>query len=98
MKILGQAAVVAAFFVAASPAVAAHCAPREAALAVLVEDYGEQPIGGGIASQGPMLEVLVNERSGSWTVIVTTPDGRSCIVSHGEGWRSYEPAPVGEGA
>ena len=99
MPIVPPVALVAAFLLV-PPSVAAQveCAPRATALAALAEGYGEQVIGGGIDSRGPLLEVFVNPETGTWTLLVTSPDGRSCIAAEGDGWRSYEPQPKGEGA
>lgn len=70
------------------PAAASHravCAAREAVLRQLDENYGERPVATGLASNGTVLEVLA-ARSGTWTILVTRPDGTSCVVAAGEGW------------
>jgi hypothetical protein len=43
-----------------------------------------------VTATGSLLEVLASP-SGTWTIIVTIPNGPTCLVSSGEGWRS---APV----
>ena len=53
------------------------CGPRDAAVAELVGDLGEQIIGRGLSHNGQaMLEVFKSE-TGSWTVIVTDVNGVS---------------------
>ncbi len=35
----------------------------------------------------------VNSRDGkTWTIIISTPDGQSCLVAAGEGWRAVPKA------
>jgi hypothetical protein len=84
-------AVLAAVAVAAPAAAQApQCAAREAMLDRLAADYDEKPVSVGVTATGSLLEVLASPK-GSWTIIVTVPDGPTCLVSSGDGWRA---APV----
>lgn len=83
---------------AAGPALAHRlgpCLDRDEFLARLAERYGEQPIGFGLTPDGRVLEVVVSHQSGSWTIIVTSPDGVACGLAAGEAWglRGRSPAP-----
>ncbi len=60
-------------------------------LEVLAEQYSEAPIAVGITNTGGLVEVLSAGESGTWSIIVTSPRGMSCIVGAGEGWRVLEP-------
>ena len=51
----------------------------------------------GLTSTGSMLEVLTSPAGGSWTVIMTMPNGVSCLVAAGENWESVKPLVVGSG-
>ena len=42
-----------------------------------------------LASNGTVLEVLASNK-GSWTIILTKPDGMSCVVASGEAWEQVE--------
>jgi len=42
----------------------------------------------GVTAQGALVEVLSADEGETWTIILTTPQGRSCLVAAGEGWRS----------
>lgn len=66
------------------------CGAREAVLERLSSRYEEQPVSLGVTATGSLLEILASP-SGTWTIIVTIPNGPTCLVSSGEGWRS---APV----
>ncbi len=47
--------------------------------------YHEVLTGTGVTSDGRLLEVFAS-KEGSWTALVTRPDGHSCIIAHGEDW------------
>ena len=64
----------------------AQCGPRDALLRALAEGYQERPVGRGVTSSGALFEVLAGP-AGSWSVLVTVPGGRTCLVASGEGWR-----------
>ena len=50
----------------------------------------------GLTESGAVLEVLAST-VGSWTILITRPDGVSCVVTSGEAWDTV-PLPVkGEG-
>ena len=70
-----------------------RCGPREAVVAMLADRHGEAQVGYGVA-QGAILEVWRNTASGTWTVVITTPDGQSCMVADGQGWQDVM-APQG---
>lgn len=61
------------------------CTERTAALTKLSVDYGESPVAIGLTSDGNVLEVLASER-GTWTILVTTPQGMTSGVASGEAW------------
>jgi hypothetical protein len=69
----------------------AVCLPRGQALEHLAAKYGEAPVARGVTGIGGLLEVLASPSGGTWTILVTRPSGRSCVVAAGEGWRPLEP-------
>tara|TARA_Y100000031_G_C8177535_1_gene364822 strand:+ start:176 stop:370 length:195 start_codon:yes stop_codon:yes gene_type:complete len=44
-----------------------------------------------LASSGAVLEVLAS-KGGTWTILVTQPNGTSCVVATGEAWQGLTPA------
>ena len=62
-------------------------APHNDLIEYLRDTYREVPTASGTTAAGNRVEVLVS-RNGSWTLIVTTPQGRSCAEVAGNGWRS----------
>ncbi|HEX9791331.1 MAG TPA: hypothetical protein VGA60_11760 [Kiloniellales bacterium] len=81
----------AGFTLAASAAMAQpQCNERAHVLELLAKKYKEAPIAAGVTNSGGLVEVLSDEKGGTWTIIVTTPQGMSCLVAAGEGWRAME--------
>jgi len=62
------------------------CFPREHLLSWLSENFGEEPVGFGV-TDGKLLELLTSKDGQSWTIIMTWPNGTSCMMTGGEGWR-----------
>ena len=63
------------------------CNLRDAVVGQLDTQFDEQVAGRGLAANGKlMLELFVSE-AGSWTVLVSEPGGRSCILGSGEAWQ-----------
>lgn len=73
------------------------CALRDAAITQLEAKFNERVVGRGLAKRGKeMVELLVSE-SGSWTVVISDTQGRTCIVASGDSWMPV-PLLVGEPA
>lgn len=84
-------AIVAGFtFVASAAAAQPQCNDRAHVLELLAKKYKEAPIAAGVTNSGGLVEVLSDGKGGTWTIIVTTPQGMSCLVAAGDGWRSME--------
>jgi hypothetical protein len=79
----------------AAPALAATvpaaCAEHDEAFAHLEAKYGERVVAGGLASNGGHLEILVSPDGKTWSVMLTMPNGLTCLIASGEAW---EPAPA----
>ena len=72
----------------AEETVKSTCESREAVLAYLSDQYSEAPVAMGVAKNGGLVEVLTSGAGSTFTIIVTTPNGRTCMVAAGEGWES----------
>lgn len=62
-----------------------QCGPREQVVKSLGQTFQETPVGMGVTQPGQVLELFASP-SGSWTMVVTAPDGTSCRVAAGENW------------
>lgn len=85
------AAVFATIALASVPAAAETlCADHGQVTDRLAAAYAESRVGIGLDSEGRVVEVFAS-RQGSWTMLVTFPDGRTCLIASGEAW---EPAMI----
>lgn len=66
------------------------CGPRKTVIEQLGREYSEVPVNRGITSEGALIELLASP-SGSWTMLITTPSGRSCLAAAGESWEMLDP-------
>ena len=73
------------------------CGERTKFLDHLSHGYKEAPAAMGLVSNGALLEVLVSKQ-GSWTIIVTRPNGMSCVVAAGEAWEELPKLVLGNAA
>ena len=73
------------------------CGERNKFLDHLSRGYSEAPAAMGLVSNGAVLEVLVST-NGTWTIIVTRPDGMSCVVAAGEAWEDVPKVALGPAA
>jgi hypothetical protein len=62
------------------------CGPRDKLVAHLSTKFGETRRGIGLAKKNRIVEVFASEERGTWTVAVTRPDGRMCLLASGTSW------------
>ena len=74
------------------------CAERGAIVERLARDYGESRQSIGLVGGRQVLEVFASEETGSWTILLTAPDGIACLVATGELFHRFDSVPPGEPA
>lgn len=83
----------AAAFVSLAPAALAQgvvpCGDRDKVIGLLAKRYKEVPRAMGLASRSGVLEVYVSD-GGSWTILMTSTAGRSCMIAVGENWEELK--------
>lgn len=88
-----KALVCLAAFALPLPAMAAGnmaCSKRDDVLSQLGSKYKEAPSAVGIANNGGLIEVLTSDDGSTWTIIVSMPNGTSCLLAAGEHWQPIE--------
>ena len=65
-----------------------QCAPPDKVHKRLITKYEESVFGAGVASNGKLVSVYVNDETGTFTIVVTNPGGLACMVIGGDGWRA----------
>ena len=62
------------------------CGERATFLEYLRTRHEEVPRGVGVLQDGRALEI-VRGASGSFSILMTMPDGKTCLILSGEGWQ-----------
>ena len=89
LKQMGSSAFLVATVLGASPTEAQHmpCAPRSIVVEELKTGYGEGPAGFGIQTSGQLIEIWAAPETGTWTVLMSLPNGSACVIASGTDWQ-----------
>ena len=67
-----------------------RCTKRPDILRHLAMKFSERPVAIGLSGNGGVMEVLSSETGDSWTIIITMPDGNTCLIAAGENWEHID--------
>lgn len=67
------------------------CATRGQIIDSLESEYAEAPQALGMGNDGNVIELLTTQDGSTWTLLLTMPDGTSCVVAAGEAWEALNP-------
>ncbi len=82
-----------------SPRGAVACGEHAALVAALTERYEERQVSIGLQNNGRLLEVFASKRTGTWTILSTQANGKSCIIAVGRHFEQREvETPAGSAA
>lgn len=76
---------------------AANCGDRNDVLTQLKDKYKEAPTAFGMTGNGAVVELMTAE-NGNWTLLLSFPNGHSCMMAAGEGWELWQARLKGQGA
>jgi len=83
------------FLITPTPVLAGTvCGDRTSLLKQLAGNYKESPASMGLAANGSVVEVTKSE-TGSWTILLTSPNGVTCVMAAGENWENLKQKAVG---
>lgn len=77
--------------IAAAQAQSGSCSPRQKVVDTLAQKYKESRRSIGVATKGRVMELFASE-SGSWTIVVTYPNGMTCLVASGQAFEAVDEA------
>ena len=86
LALTGAVALAAATLAGTHTAEAAMCGSRAAVTKLLSDRYREAPIGIGVVADSGVMEVDVADETATWTIVVTTPQGQTCIIAAGQNY------------
>lgn len=73
----------------AAPAAAQMiCGKRGDMVRQLDEKYGETRQSMGLSEGQGVVELYASEETGSWTILLTSPQGTTCLMAAGEAYRA----------
>ena len=68
------------------------CGPRAKVVETLAQKYKESRQSIGLATKGRVMEVYASDETGSWTIVVTMPNGMTCLVASGQSFEDVDEA------
>ncbi|WP_223426490.1 hypothetical protein [Tateyamaria pelophila] len=75
-----------------------NCGPRELVVTRLAEGYGETRQSMGLGANNAVIEVFASDESGTWTILVTSPNGTTCLVASGQAFETLAEALPAKGS
>src|SRR5215510_10745421 len=63
------------------------CGERSDVLTKLAVDFRERPASVALTNDGQLLEVMKSDSKLTWTILITNPNGVTCLVAAGESWQ-----------
>jgi len=71
------------------------CGKREAIVRQLESKYGETRRSLGLQQDRGVVEIFANTDSGSWTILFTDTNGRTCLMAAGQAYQAVDPEAAG---
>lgn len=87
LKVRLAVAVLFASIACAAGAQTMPCAPRERVLGFVIDERGEARLAVAQAARGATIELYAGD-SGTWTILLHLPDGRTCLMANGQGFEA----------
>ena len=82
-----------------APAASAQpvCGAHRAVSDNLKKSYAEAPVSMGVTTGGGVIEVYASPE-GTWTLVITQPNGMSCLIAAGQDWEELPKPEMISGA
>lgn len=74
--------------IGASAATPSNCADRQKVLERLDTAFGETRQSVGLGTNNSMMEIFASEETGTWTITVTLPTGKTCLIASGKAFEN----------
>ncbi|MFQ5763877.1 MAG: hypothetical protein ACE5GT_03020 [Rhodospirillales bacterium] len=86
LAILG-ALIIGSSFLATAASAQAVCGSHRTVSENLNKSYAEAPVSMGVTAGGGIVEVFASPE-GTWTLVITQPNGVSCLIAAGQDWEN----------
>lgn len=74
-----------------------NCGERGAIVERLQTKYGETRQSVGLAPNNGVVETFASSDTGTWTIVITMPNGMTCLVAAGEAFEAVDEGPAKTG-
>ena len=64
------------------------CGAHDTIVERLKGEFSEKRVGVGLGHDGHLVEVFASEQGKTWSMLVTLPTGKACLVGAGEAWQT----------
>ena len=71
------------------------CTTHAEVMKQLDSRFSETPVAMGLADNGGIVEVFSTKDGITWTMVLTTPNGMSCLIASGEAWENLRKVALG---
>lgn len=71
------------------------CSTHDAVMQTLNAKFAEKTVSMGLANNGTVVEVL-SSPDGSWTIVMTAPNGLACLLAAGDYWQNLPEKVAGK--
>lgn len=75
---------------AAAHAGPARCGKRAEIVKVLEQRYSERRFAAGLSQDGQQFFEFYASDSGTWTALLTSANGLTCIMANGHSWKTFD--------
>lgn len=69
-----------------------NCGERAKIVEQLAEKYGETPQSVGLGTNNGVVETFASDTTGTWTILMTMPNGTACLMAAGEAFEQVDVA------
>lgn len=69
------------------------CGDRTKVIQSLSKKYGETRQGIGLGRNNGVMEIYASDETGTWTILVTLPNGQACLIAAGESFENLSETP-----
>lgn len=75
--------------VPSSAAAQTVCAEHAEVVKQLGKQHAETPVALGLSANGGVVEVFSTKDGSTWTMVITMPNGVTCMMAAGESWEAF---------
>jgi hypothetical protein len=98
VRMLGMSLFALLLLLAVRPPASAQeaCMDHSELSSMLGQRFAEKSVARGLDANGRMVEIYATDDGATWSMVITTPEGQSCVVASGEAWAERVQSELGQ--